>query len=84
MAEAKIIVYGTEWCGDCRRVQTYFKQNNIDITWINIDRDPQADAFVRSVNRGNRSVPTIIFPDGSRLVEPSTQALAAKLATLSA
>jgi mycoredoxin len=74
-----IIMYGTVWCGDTRRARTFMDQNGIPYKWIDIDSDPQARKFVESVNHGYRSVPTIIFPDGSMLVEPSTGQLAAKL-----
>ena len=74
----EIIVYGTVWCGDTRRARRFLDQNNITYTWVDIDVDMQARKFVESVNNGYRSVPTIIFPDGSKLVEPSVGQLAAK------
>jgi glutaredoxin-like protein len=79
MSEAKITVYGTNWCGDCIRTKLFFKRNNIDYKWVNIDHDKDAEKFVKETNKGFRSVPTIIFPDGSILVEPSTSMLAKKL-----
>jgi glutaredoxin-like protein len=75
----EIIVYGTVWCGDTRRARAYLDQNKISYRWIDIDLDKEARKYVESVNRGYRSVPTIIFPDGSMLVEPSVSQLAAKL-----
>jgi mycoredoxin len=74
----EIIVYGTAWCGDTRRARTFLDRNKIVYQWIDIDKDPAARAFVEKVNRGYRSVPTIIFPDGSMLVEPSESKLAEK------
>lgn len=74
-----IIVYGTVWCGDTRRARTYLDQNKIPYQWIDIDVDKEARKYVESVNRGYRSVPTILFPDGSMLVEPSISQLSAKL-----
>jgi mycoredoxin len=75
----KIIIYGTEWCGDCRRARRFFDQHNIPYLWINIDRDKEAEQFVLNANRGMRSVPTIVFADQSMLVEPSSYLLAEKL-----
>jgi glutaredoxin-like protein len=75
----EIVMYGTVWCGDTRRARAFLDQNNIPYKWIDIDKDPQARKFVESVNNGYRSVPTLIFPDGSKLVEPSAGQLAAKL-----
>lgn len=75
----KIIIYGTEWCGDCRRARRLLDQHNIPYQWINIDRDREAERFVLATNGGMRSVPTIVFPDQSMLVEPSSYLLAKKL-----
>jgi len=77
MAE-KIKIYGTNWCGDSRRAKQFFDENQLDYEWIDIDQDKVAAEFVKSVNDGNRSVPTIVFPDGSKLVEPSTHQLREK------
>ncbi|HLC05406.1 MAG TPA: glutaredoxin domain-containing protein [Anaerolineales bacterium] len=74
-----IIVYGTDWCPDCLRARRFLERKKLAYTWIDVDQERLADAFVRSVNRGNRSVPTVLFPDGSILVEPTNQALAHKL-----
>jgi glutaredoxin-like protein len=79
MSDTTIIVYGTTWCGDCRRARRFLQNHQIDYEWINIDQDREAEAYVREVNHGNRSVPTIVFPDGSILVEPSNLQLAKKL-----
>ena len=73
------IVYGTTWCGDTRRARRVFDENNIPYTWIDIDQDMDARKYVESVNRGYRSVPTILFQDGSMLVEPSMSELRRKL-----
>jgi mycoredoxin len=77
--DEKIVIYGTEWCGDCRRARRFLDQHNILYQWINIDRDKQAEQFVLNSNGGMRSVPTIVFPDHSILVEPSSYRLAEKL-----
>jgi mycoredoxin len=79
MSGPQIVVYGSDWCGDCIRVRRFLTQNQIDFQWVNVDRDKEAEKFVRSVNKGMRSVPTIVFEDGSVLVEPSNQKLALKL-----
>ncbi len=75
----EIVVYGTTWCYDTHRARRVLDRNQIPYQWIDIDKDPEARKFVESVNHGNRSVPTIIFPDGSMLVEPSEEELLSKL-----
>lgn len=79
MDDRKIIIYGTIWCGDCRRARNFLDKHHIAYQFINIDTDIEAEQFVLKVNKGMRSVPTILFEDGSILVEPSNQALAMKL-----
>lgn len=78
-AQGKIIMYGTNWCYETRRARAVFDQNNIPYDYIDIDLDMEARKYVESVNRGYRSVPTILFPDGSILVEPSSSELNRKL-----
>lgn len=75
----EITVYGTTWCGDTRRARRFLEQHNIPYKWIDIDQDKEARGYIEKVNNGYRSVPTILFPDGSMLVEPSTKKLAEKL-----
>jgi mycoredoxin len=80
MPDSNIItIYATEWCWDCRRARKFFDQHGIAYRWVDIDDDPEAEAYVKQTNRGMRSVPTIVFPDGSILVEPSNQQLERKL-----
>jgi len=75
----KIIIYGTTWCGTTRRARRVFEEEKIDYVWVDIDTDESAAKYVESVANGFRSVPTIVFPDGSILVEPSTYQLREKL-----
>ena len=77
--QTDITVYGTDWCGDCRRAKRLLDENQISYNWVDIDKDPEGEKFVKTTNRGNRSVPTIVFGDGSILVEPSNPQLIAKL-----
>lgn len=74
----QIVMYAAEWCPDCRRAKFFFKRKKIDVLEVDVNADKQAEAFVKELNNGNRSVPTIVFPDGSMMVEPSTQELEEK------
>ena len=71
-------MYATTWCGDCRMAKRWFDSHGISYEYINIDEDDDAADYVLKINRGMRSVPTIVFPDGSVLVEPSPRELAAR------
>jgi mycoredoxin len=79
MTQQQITVYGTGWCGDCFRARRLLDSRNVAYTWIDITGNAEATRIVEQVNNGNRSVPTIIFPDGSVLVEPSNAELEARL-----
>lgn len=74
-----ITVYGAAWCPDCRRAKQFLGEQRIQYHWVDIEHDPTAMAYVEYVNQGRRVVPTIVFPDGSILVEPSGAELADKL-----
>ncbi|MEW6093546.1 MAG: glutaredoxin domain-containing protein [Chloroflexota bacterium] len=74
-----ITLYGTTWCGASRRVRALLDQSRIPYRWVDIDQDEAAAKFVESANHGNRSVPTLVWPDGSMLVEPTTAELETKL-----
>jgi mycoredoxin len=74
----KIKMYVTTWCGDCRFAKRWFDAHNIPYEAIDIEKDENAAELVKRVNGGRQSVPTIIFPDGSVLVEPGARELMAK------
>ena len=74
----QIVLYSVKWCSDCVRAKKVLAENNIEYLDVNIDKDSKAAEFVKEVNGGSRSVPTIIFPDGAVLVEPSKKELIAK------
>jgi mycoredoxin len=73
-----IKMYVTTWCGDCRMARRWFDAHGIPYEYINIEEDEKAAEYVTRVNRGYQSVPTIVFPDGTILVEPSPRELATK------
>ena len=75
---SQIVMYSTVWCGDCHRTKLFMEHNNISFLEIDIDEDKLAAEFVMVQNNGNRSVPTIIFPDGTKMVEPSNPELEKK------
>jgi mycoredoxin len=66
----QIKIYGTKWCPDCFRAKQVFSKHDIPFVWFDIEQDEAACAFVEKANGGFKSVPTIVFPDGSVLVEP--------------
>jgi mycoredoxin len=80
--EKQIIMYGTDWCPDCVRAKLVLRRLGVDYTYINTDKDPEAEQLVIEYNQGIRIVPTIFFPDGKALVEPSNKELTTKVMDL--
>jgi len=78
LSPSSIVMYATEYCGDCKRAKFFFEQNQIAYVNVGVEDNEEAAKFVKTINNGNRSVPTIIFPDGTILVEPSQEELRAK------
>lgn len=79
-----IVMYTTAWCPDCWRAKQVMGAMKVAYQEINISDDEAAIDLVLRLNNGSRSVPTIVFPDGSILTEPSTTVLVKKLQTLAA
>lgn len=83
MADRQIRMYGTRWCPDCARAKQVLNNKKVEYVYVDIEQDSEAMAYVQKVNNGFKSVPTIIFPDGSVLVEPNNAELEKKIAALS-
>lgn len=78
---ADIVVYTTQWCPACWRAKQVMKSMQVGYKEVDITKDDEAAATVMRLNRGFRSVPTIVFPDGSHLTEPNQRILTEKLGT---
>ena len=79
-----VTMYSTQWCGFCKRLKAQLGRAGVEITEVDIERDPAAAEFVMSVNGGNQTVPTVVFPDGSTMINPSAAQVQARLAELAA
>jgi thioredoxin reductase (NADPH) len=77
--EPDVTVYGTQWCGDCKRAKQFFGEQRVHYRFIDVDVDEPGLEYVKEVNEGKTIIPVILFADGSTLVEPSNADLAAKL-----
>jgi thioredoxin reductase (NADPH) len=79
MSHTNINVYGTYWCSDCKRSKKFLGEQRVHYEFINVEEDLEGQAFVREVQNGGMTIPTIVFEDGSVLIEPTNAQLAAKL-----
>lgn len=78
----KVIMYGTPTCPGVPPVRGMLARAQVDFDYVNIGEDPIGRSQVMAINDGNASVPTLVFPDGSTLTEPSTAVLRQKLQSL--
>ncbi len=78
---SQIVMYTTEYCSDCNRAKAFFEANKVHYLRVNLEGNHEATDFVMNINNGYRTVPTIVFPDGAVLVEPSWEELREKIST---
>jgi glutaredoxin-like protein len=83
MSKDQIVMYGADWCGDCRRSKRLLEELNVEYTLIDVDADLTAADKVIEINGGAKSIPVLVFQDGTHLTEPSDIDLKAKLQSLS-
>jgi mycoredoxin len=75
-----LTIYSTTWCGRCRRLKSQFDREGIGYQEIDIEQDDAAAGYVRGLNGGNQTVPTVTFPDGTALTDPTVAEVRAHLA----
>lgn len=66
-----ITLYTSNWCAHAMSVEGFLNKYDIPVNTINIDGDREAKERLIEINDGYASVPTLVFPDGSKLTEPS-------------
>lgn len=76
---SRIVMYGTTWCADCRRSKAFLSRQGVEYDYVDLEEHPEDVDLVLTLNDGMHVVPTIVFPDGSHLSEPSDRQLAEKL-----
>lgn len=79
---SKITMYSADWCGDCRRSKRLLDDLKVDYLLIDVEKDSAAADRVIEINGGMRSIPVIVFEDGTHLTEPSDKDLKQKLVEL--
>jgi len=75
-------MYTTPWCGFCRRLKGQLDREGIAFEIVDIEQRPEAAAVVESANNGNQTVPTLVYPDGTAMTNPSVAQVKAHLASL--
>ncbi|MDF5755528.1 mycoredoxin [Spongiactinospora sp. TRM90649] len=77
-----LTVYTTSWCGPCKRLKSQLTREGISYQEIDIERDTKGAELVMSVNNGNMTVPTVVFPDGTAMTNPSVIQVKARMAAI--
>jgi len=72
-------MYSTGWCGYCTRLKRQLDDASIEYRVIDIESDPTAEQLVREANNGNATVPTVVFPDGTVMTNPSLRQIREKV-----
>lgn len=72
-------LYSTPWCGYCHRLKSQLQREGISFEEVDIEQVPEAAAIVEKANNGNQTVPTLVFPDGTALTNPSVAQVKAQL-----
>lgn len=72
-------LYSTPWCGYCHRLKSQLQREGIEFTEVDIEQDPDSALIVEQANGGNQTVPTLVFPDGTALTNPSVAQVKAQL-----
>lgn len=75
---SKIVMYTASWCPDCKRSKAFLDDRGIEHLEVDIGKDNESYRFLERITRRVR-IPTIIFPDGTLMIEPADSTLAAKL-----
>ncbi|GHG45806.1 MULTISPECIES: glutaredoxin domain-containing protein [Amycolatopsis] len=75
----KLTVYGASWCPDVKRSRALLDREGVEYSYVDVEADAAAEQRVRELQDGARRIPTIVFEDGSFLVEPSDAELSARL-----
>jgi mycoredoxin len=72
-------MYTTTWCGYCVRLKKLMQLEGITFSEVDIENDPAAADLVMQANGGNRTVPTLLFGDGTALTNPSIDQVKSQL-----
>jgi thioredoxin reductase (NADPH) len=78
-AAPHLILYGAAWCPDCRRSKSFLAEQRVAYTYVDLEANPDERVTVERYNDGRMIIPTIVFPDGSHVAEPSNEELAERL-----
>ena len=77
--DAHLTLYGASWCPHCKRVKRFLAAHRVPYDNVDIDAEPEAIEQIKRLQGGGQIIPTVVYPDGTHEVNPSDEALAARL-----
>jgi mycoredoxin len=80
--DPQVTMYSTRWCGYCHRLRSQMDRAGLDYEVVDIEKHPEAASIVAHHNRGNHTVPTLVYSDGTSQTNPSLRQVQAKLGSL--
>lgn len=78
---SETIIFGADWCGDCRRAKLIFERAGAPYRYVDLVQDPAAVDVARDIS-GRTNIPVIVYPDRSHQVEPSNADMLRKISEL--
>lgn len=75
----ELVLYGADWCGDCRRAKVWLRENNVPFTEVDVENDDAARDRAIEIANGRKNIPVLVLPNGTVLIEPTNAQLAAAL-----
>ena len=79
--DGRVVMYGADWCIDCRRAKAVLDTDRVDYDYVDVEAIEDGAQRALAIS-GRTNIPVIVFPDGSHLVEPNDRELRAKLTTV--
>ena len=73
------MIFGADWCGDCRQAKTWLRDHNVPFTDLDVEHDDEARDQAIELAKGRTNIPVVLLPDGSVLIEPTDAELASAL-----
>lgn len=82
MSKQHVTIYAADWCPFCQRLTAALDRTNTDYALVDVEADKEASEWVKSVNGGNRVVPTVKYSDGTTATNPDAAEVRLKLQEL--
>ncbi len=79
-----VTIFFADWCPFCAKLIKNLDRTETPYALVDVEADGTEDinAWIESVNDGNRIVPTVLYSDGTHATNPAASEVRAKYAEL--